>query len=95
MVPGHGLSELAAKHLESLFELARPHLQPGQADEQNVFERMAILYRTMHRFPGDLRSRVKTFIAQYGSISDTPNDIAEFLEEILRAISLRLTGRSG
>jgi hypothetical protein len=90
MVPVMGLPDLAKEELHALFELATVHLEAHEAKEQNVFERMAILYRCLDRFPGDLRKRVKHFVAQYGAISDTPSDIAEFLQEFIAAIAPQL-----
>jgi len=93
MVPEMGLPDLARGELDALFELAMAHLEAHEAKEQNVFERMAILYRCLDRFPGDIRERVKNFVAQYGAMSDTPSDIAEFLEELVAAIAPQLRGK--
>jgi len=77
----------------AIFETALIHIERSEAREQNIFERMAILYRGLDRFPGDLRKRVKSLMAQYGTVSDTPDDIAEFLEEFVLAISPNLQGK--
>lgn len=90
MVPVTGLPATAAKELNALFEKAMGHIEPHEANEQNIFERMSILYRRLDRFPGDLQKRVTNFVAQYGAVSDTPDDIAAFLEEFVIAISPQL-----
>ena len=93
MVPFRGLPETAGKELKTLYEVAKSYLDPGEAAEENNFERMAILYRRLSLFPGHLQARVKPFIAQYGTISDTPRDLAEFLDELAAALVLRLAGK--
>jgi len=95
MVPFGGLPETAGKELNALYGMAKAHLDPAEAAEKNIFERMAILYRRLSLFPGPLQQRVKSFIAQYGTISDTPSDIAEFLDEFAAAVLPHLAGKHG
>lgn len=93
LVPFATLPEKVIQHLTGLYDKAKPHLDSAEALQENIIERMAILYRRLHRFPGELQAEVKTFLTHYGTISDTPNDMAAFLNEFTTAIASHLNNR--
>lgn len=86
LVPVEALPDSAVKCLAALYERAKPHFKAAEILETNVVERMAILYRRLDRFPGKLQSDVKTFMEHYGTISDTPEQLAAFLDDFIKAI---------
>jgi len=90
LVPIVNTPEAMTKRLSALYDKAKPHLDPHDASEENIIERMAILYRRLHRFSGTLKADVKKFVEDYGTISDPPSDIAAFLDEFVAAIAPHL-----
>lgn len=92
LVPIEHFPERAIKELDRLYEAARPYLDTAEASEENVYERMGILYRRLGQFTGDsdLQAKVKDFIDHYGTISDTPHELAAFLDEFTAAVAPHL-----
>ena len=67
-----------------------PMLDANEIVEKNYFERIGILYRRLDLFPGSLQARVINFVSQYGAISDTPIELAGFLERFVCALAPHL-----
>jgi hypothetical protein len=93
LVPYADLPDDAVQRLTALYEKAKPQLDPAEVSQENIIERMGILYRRLDRFPGELQAEVKTFLEHYGTISDTPNEMAAFLDEFTTAIASHLNKR--
>jgi hypothetical protein len=91
LVPFRGLPESAVKKLAALYDEAKLYLNVAERSQENHIERMGILYRRLAQFPGDLQSEVKTFMNHYGAISDTPEELAAFLDKLTSAIAAHLS----
>lgn len=65
---------------------AKVHLPESHRDEENAFERMAVLYSSMCTLPGELRAEVKALIEKYGVGSDTPRVIAKLVHGLCVAL---------
>jgi len=90
VTPFEGIPDSAKKQLEWLFEEAAEHLAADDRPEINEPERMAILYRSFESLPDELRGRVKDFMERFGTISDSPVQIAEFVDELANAVVPKL-----
>lgn len=91
LVSFRGLPSSAQAELRRrLFAAVGPHLSPAEAAEQNLVEQMSILCSHLGNLPndrGDLKADIKQFIAQHGAVSDSPEDLAEFLASLSTALS--------
>ena len=87
-----GLPQSAIRELDTLFNQCASELTAEESTEANVYERCRILSRQLYRFRDHRRGRIVAFFGKYGTRSQNPGDIAEFVAEMCADLIPKLEG---
>jgi len=82
--------ESAVKELNTLFNQCAENLPGKEATEKNFFERCRILYHDLNILPSNQKSKVKSFIEKYGTISAKPIHMVEYIKDLVKELIPKL-----
>lgn len=80
----------AVKELNTLFNQCAENLPEKEATVNNFFERCRILYHNLDILPSNQKSKVKSFIEKYGTISDKPIHMVEYIKDLVKELIPKL-----
>ena len=84
------LPEAAIRELNGLFSQCANELTEDESKEQNLVERCKILSTNLDRFQDARRGRIVSFIGRFGTVSDTPVNMVQFLRDLAAEILPKL-----
>lgn len=80
----------AVEELNTLFNQCAENLSEKEATEKNFFERCRILYQNLDDLPDNQKPNVKSFIGKYGTISDKPIHMVEYIRDLVKELMPKL-----
>jgi len=80
----------AVKELNTLFNQSAKNLPEKEATVNNFFERCRILYHNLNMLPNNQKSKVKYFVKKYGTISDKPIHMVEYIKDLVKELIPKL-----
>lgn len=82
--------ESVVEELNTLFNKCAENLSEKEAIEKNFFERCRILYQNLDDLPDNQKPNVKSFIGKYGTISDKPIHMVEYIRDLVKELIPKL-----
>jgi hypothetical protein len=81
--------ENAIKEIHTTFESCKKYLSDEESLEKNVHLRLDILYKNLHKF-SDIQKDVLDLIEKYGTYSDEPIILIEFIRDLCKELVPKL-----
>lgn len=82
--------ESVVEELNILFNQCAENFPEKEATEKNFFERCRILYQNLDDLPDNQKPKAKSFIGKYGTISDNPIHMVEYIRDLVKELIPKL-----